>query len=136
MRRIGYIFAGTYNNSAASESAAVRPRLPCLAFIRTEPQREHSATVPGRNGPSRCVKPQTGQATIEWLMNAILAGSSFLSHSESHPDESMHLFLPGPGPAGTGSARSLRKQDSHGFALWLSPVDCPIDGPGGRTRVP
>src|SRR5687767_12604926 len=56
------MLAGMYRMSAASESAAVSSRLPRGLSTSTEPQRMHSAAVPGCTGAMRCTRPQVSQA--------------------------------------------------------------------------
>lgn len=53
------MLAGAYKKRAASENAAVRPKLARCVFSSKDPHREHSAPVRGGEPFKRWVKPQT-----------------------------------------------------------------------------
>src|SRR5712692_3895676 len=59
------MLAGTKKISAASENAAVRPRLSAGCPPMTDPQRKHSAAVPGCSASIRCSRPQVLQAMTD-----------------------------------------------------------------------
>src|SRR6266849_11115511 len=59
------MLAGTKKISAASENAAVRPRLSAGCLPLTDPQRKHSAAVPGFSASIRCSRPQVLQAMMD-----------------------------------------------------------------------
>src|SRR3954468_2887024 len=65
------MFAGTYRTSAAMVSASVTSAPLAGRSMMVEPQRMHSALVPGARSGTAWVRPQVSQARIVSLVSAM-----------------------------------------------------------------